>query len=214
MVQLSVCDSFLVYLFLCVSLPPTPSSRVLPALYFTFQVSLCPSVSLFLCPCVSSFWHHVVSYLLSDHFLSVYQINTCYCVDRVSMSLTPCAKSSPLFSSYHLSFCHFNWTHFLLVLHFFDSFLSAILSVSEPFLFFCHDCTGHIFTNCSYSLFLTKDYDPRRMYLAAQAFFTSLGLDPLNDEFWADSIFEHPNDGRDMSCTAGVWDFMNAEDFR
>lgn len=52
------------------------------------------------------------------------------------------------------------------------------------------------------------------MYLAAQAFFTSLGLEPLNDEFWSDSIFEEPSDGTEMSCTAGVWDFMNAEDFR
>ncbi|XP_071826024.1 angiotensin-converting enzyme-like [Apostichopus japonicus] len=58
------------------------------------------------------------------------------------------------------------------------------------------------------------DYTPRRMYLAAQAFFTSLGLEPLNDEFWSDSIFEEPSDGTEMSCTAGVWDFMNAEDFR
>ncbi|KAJ8035990.1 Angiotensin-converting enzyme [Holothuria leucospilota] len=61
---------------------------------------------------------------------------------------------------------------------------------------------------------LKLDYTPYRMYLVAQTFFTSLGLDPLNDEFWTDSIFEHPNDGRSISCSAGVWDFMNAKDFR
>jgi peptidyl-dipeptidase A len=54
----------------------------------------------------------------------------------------------------------------------------------------------------------------RDMFLIAEDFFVSLGLDPMPNEFWNGSIFEKPNDGREMNCHASAWDFYNGKDFR
>lgn len=45
-------------------------------------------------------------------------------------------------------------------------------------------------------------------------FFVSLGLEPVTDEFWANSMLEKPADGRDVVCHASAWDFGDGKDFR
>jgi peptidyl-dipeptidase A len=75
-------------------------------------------------------------------------------------------------------------------------------------------------------LLLAQDYTPRRMVETGEAFFTSLGFDPLPATFWERSIIEKPAD-RELVCHASAWDFdatdevrikmctkVNAEDFR
>lgn len=52
------------------------------------------------------------------------------------------------------------------------------------------------------------------MFRVAEEFFTSLGLLPMPPEFWAESMLENPNDGREMVCHASAWDFYNRKDFR
>lgn len=48
----------------------------------------------------------------------------------------------------------------------------------------------------------------------AEEFFMSLGLDPMPHVFWRDSVFEKPNDGREINCHPSAWDFYNGHDFR
>lgn len=45
-------------------------------------------------------------------------------------------------------------------------------------------------------------------------FFTSLGLEPVTQEFWDNSMLEKPTDGRDVVCHASAWDFSDKRDFR
>lgn len=52
------------------------------------------------------------------------------------------------------------------------------------------------------------------MFQTAEEFFESLTLEGMPDLFWERSIFEKPNDGRDMVCHASAWDFFDGEDFR
>lgn len=52
------------------------------------------------------------------------------------------------------------------------------------------------------------------MFRVAEEFFTSLGLLPMPPEFWAESMLENPNDGRELVCHASAWDFYNRKDFR
>ena len=52
------------------------------------------------------------------------------------------------------------------------------------------------------------------MFRVAEEFFTSLGLLPMPPEFWAESMLEKPNDGREVVCHASAWDFYNRKDFR
>lgn len=52
------------------------------------------------------------------------------------------------------------------------------------------------------------------MLLISEEFFVSLGLDPMPEEFWNKSVFERPNDGREMNCHASAWDFYDGKDFR
>lgn len=52
------------------------------------------------------------------------------------------------------------------------------------------------------------------MFLIAEEFFVSLGLDPMPTDFWDKSIFEKPSDGREINCHASAWDFYDGKDFR
>ena len=45
-------------------------------------------------------------------------------------------------------------------------------------------------------------------------FFTSLGLEPVTQEFWERSMLEKPADGRDVACHADARDFNDGRDFR
>ncbi|ELT90797.1 hypothetical protein CAPTEDRAFT_185362 [Capitella teleta] len=54
---------------------------------------------------------------------------------------------------------------------------------------------------------LAKNYTSKGIYKQAESFFVSLGYDPLPAQFWEDSMFEKPIDGREVICGASAWDF-------
>ena len=42
------------------------------------------------------------------------------------------------------------------------------------------------------------NYSVARMFRQSESFFTSLGLEPMTDEFWKKSMFTRPTDGRQV----------------
>ncbi len=58
-----------------------------------------------------------------------------------------------------------------------------------------------------------KEYTPRKMVETAEAFFVSLGLEPLPDTFWERSMFTKPQD-REVVCHASAWDVDWEDDLR
>ncbi len=56
-------------------------------------------------------------------------------------------------------------------------------------------------------------YDPVRMVKTGEAFFTSLGLDPLPKTFWERSMLTKPRD-REVVCHASAWDVTMSDDLR
>ncbi|XP_056673032.1 angiotensin-converting enzyme isoform X2 [Monodelphis domestica] len=64
------------------------------------------------------------------------------------------------------------------------------------------------------STMVEKGWNATHMFRVAEEFFTSLGLLPMPPEFWAESMLEKPNDGREVVCHASAWDFYNRKDFR
>jgi len=57
------------------------------------------------------------------------------------------------------------------------------------------------------------EYTPIKMAEAGEAFFSSLGLDPLPDTFWSRSLFTKPRD-RDVICHASAWNLDGVDDIR
>lgn len=60
---------------------------------------------------------------------------------------------------------------------------------------------------------VAQKYDAVRMVKLGEAFFTSLGMDPLPKSFWDNSLFTKPRD-RDVVCHASAWDVGMAGDLR
>lgn len=58
-----------------------------------------------------------------------------------------------------------------------------------------------------------KHVDDLRMVRYGEAFFTSLGFEPLPKTFWERSMFRKPAD-RDVVCHASAWDIDNQNDLR
>lgn len=58
-----------------------------------------------------------------------------------------------------------------------------------------------------------KGYTPVKMVETAEAFFVSLGLDPLPQTFWERSMIVQP-EGREVQCHASAWDLDDEEDVR
>jgi peptidyl-dipeptidase A len=58
-----------------------------------------------------------------------------------------------------------------------------------------------------------KHVDDLRMVRYGEAFFTSLGFEPLPKTFWERSMFRKPAD-RDVVCHASAWDIDNQDDLR
>ncbi|PSQ71230.1 MAG: peptidyl-dipeptidase [Bacteroidetes bacterium QH_9_67_14] len=58
-----------------------------------------------------------------------------------------------------------------------------------------------------------EDLSPEEMVEYGEGFFTSLGLDPLPETFWARSLFEKPAD-RQVVCHASAWDVDDQDDVR
>jgi peptidyl-dipeptidase A len=58
-----------------------------------------------------------------------------------------------------------------------------------------------------------KNTDARQMVRYGEAFFTSLGFDPLPETFWQRSLFTKPQD-REVVCHASAWDIDSQKDVR
>lgn len=58
----------------------------------------------------------------------------------------------------------------------------------------------------------TAKYDEIQMVKTGEAFFTSLGFEPLPETFWEYSLFVEPKD-RDVQCHASAWD-LGYDDYR
>jgi len=61
---------------------------------------------------------------------------------------------------------------------------------------------------------IEQGWNVTKMFHTADQFFSDLGLIPLPQEFWDESMLEKPEDGREVVCHASAWDFYNAKDFR
>ncbi|MDG5747344.1 M2 family metallopeptidase [Qipengyuania sp. XHP0207] len=62
-------------------------------------------------------------------------------------------------------------------------------------------------------LIAAKGYDEVGMVRVGEAFFSSLGFDPLPETFWERSQFVKPQD-REVVCHASAWDVDNVDDLR
>jgi peptidyl-dipeptidase A len=60
---------------------------------------------------------------------------------------------------------------------------------------------------------LAKTYDAQKMVRMGEAFYTSLGMDPLPATFWERSQFTKPA-GKDVLCHANAWDVQFNDDLR
>ncbi len=58
-----------------------------------------------------------------------------------------------------------------------------------------------------------RNTDPLKMVKYGEAFFMSLGFDPLPPTFWDRSLFVKPRD-REVVCHASAWDIDSADDLR
>ncbi len=58
-----------------------------------------------------------------------------------------------------------------------------------------------------------RQFDPIGMVKTGEAFFSSLGFEPLPETFWQRSLFVKPAD-RDVICHASAWDIDEKEDLR
>jgi peptidyl-dipeptidase A len=56
-------------------------------------------------------------------------------------------------------------------------------------------------------------YDALKMVKTGEAFFSSLGFDPLPETFWERSLFTQPRD-RSVVCHASAWDIDQVDDLR
>ena len=60
---------------------------------------------------------------------------------------------------------------------------------------------------------VAKGYDPLKMVQTGEAFFSSLGFEPLPETFWERSQITRPRD-REVVCHASAWDLDNRDDIR
>jgi len=58
-----------------------------------------------------------------------------------------------------------------------------------------------------------QGYDEKKLVKLGEAFFTSMGFDPLPATFWERSMFQKPRD-REVVCHASAWDVSFADDLR
>jgi peptidyl-dipeptidase A len=62
-------------------------------------------------------------------------------------------------------------------------------------------------------LLVSHDYDPVKMVKTGEAFYSSLGYEPLPQTFWERSLITRPKD-REVVCHASAWDVDNKNDIR
>nr|XP_039267513.1 angiotensin-converting enzyme-like isoform X1 [Styela clava] len=61
---------------------------------------------------------------------------------------------------------------------------------------------------------IEQGWNADKMFQVADDFFRDMGLIPVPQEFWDESMLTKPTDGRDVVCHASAWDFYNRKDFR
>ncbi|XP_071425647.1 angiotensin-converting enzyme 2 isoform X2 [Pithys albifrons albifrons] len=63
------------------------------------------------------------------------------------------------------------------------------------------------------SAMVQKGWDAVKIFQAAEAFFTSIGLDSMTEGFWRNSMLTEPTDGRKVVCHPTAWD-LGKNDYR
>ncbi|XP_051531994.1 angiotensin-converting enzyme 2-like [Myxocyprinus asiaticus] len=61
---------------------------------------------------------------------------------------------------------------------------------------------------------VAKGWSERRLFHEAEIFFKSVGMPEMFENFWNNSMFVKPDDGRKVVCHPTAWDMGNREDFR
>ena len=56
-----------------------------------------------------------------------------------------------------------------------------------------------------------NEFDLKAMFQKANEFFSKMGLIEIPQSFWNNSIFEKPDDGKNISCDATSWDFYDGK---
>ncbi|XP_030582139.1 angiotensin-converting enzyme 2 [Archocentrus centrarchus] len=59
-----------------------------------------------------------------------------------------------------------------------------------------------------------KGWKELQLFKEAEKFFMSVGLYKMFDNFWEDSMFVYPTDGRQVVCHPTAWDMGNGKDYR
>lgn len=59
-----------------------------------------------------------------------------------------------------------------------------------------------------------QGWTEERLFKEAEKFFQSVGLYTMFDNFWTNSMFTKPTDGRNVVCHPTAWDMGNRKDFR
>uniref|UniRef100_A0A8C0F3X5 Angiotensin-converting enzyme n=1 Tax=Bubo bubo TaxID=30461 RepID=A0A8C0F3X5_BUBBB len=63
------------------------------------------------------------------------------------------------------------------------------------------------------SAMVQKKWDAMKIFKAAEAFFTSIGLDEMTEGFWNNSMLTEPTDNRKVACHPTAWD-LGKNDYR
>ncbi|XP_054669195.1 angiotensin-converting enzyme 2 [Grus americana] len=63
------------------------------------------------------------------------------------------------------------------------------------------------------SAMVQKKWDAMKIFQAAEAFFTSIGLDKMTEGFWNNSMLTEPTDNRKVVCHPTAWD-LGKNDYR
>jgi len=58
------------------------------------------------------------------------------------------------------------------------------------------------------------NFTVNRMFRTAEEFYTSIGLEPMTDDFWSKSVLVRHSDNTPMVCHGSADDFYTDTDFR
>ncbi|XP_051528777.1 angiotensin-converting enzyme 2-like isoform X2 [Myxocyprinus asiaticus] len=61
---------------------------------------------------------------------------------------------------------------------------------------------------------VAQGWNEMRLFKEAETFFKSVGMPKMFENFWTNSMFAKPDDGRKVVCHPTAWDMGNREDFR
>ncbi|KAI7795118.1 angiotensin-converting enzyme 2 [Triplophysa rosa] len=64
------------------------------------------------------------------------------------------------------------------------------------------------------SAMVAQGWNEMRLFTEAENFFMSVNMSAMFDNFWTNSMFVKPEDGRKVVCHPTAWDMGNKEDFR